>query len=60
MTRVLTPGPPDGLYIHSLDDIEITDDPEADVRPAARRDTRRERREKNAPTRRQPKNEEQP
>lgn len=57
MTRI--PCPPDGLYIASLEDIEVTDDPEIDVRPAARRDIRRERRENTAPTKRQPKSQEQ-
>lgn len=54
MGHAHTPGPPDGLYITRLEDIETDDDPEVDVRPAARRDEARERREKAAPTRRQP------
>lgn len=44
----------DNLYIERLEDIEPIDDPENDTRPAARRDTLRERREKAAPTKRPP------
>lgn len=44
----------DKLYIERLEDIEPIDDPENDTRPAARRDIKRERQEKAAPTKRPP------
>jgi hypothetical protein len=52
--KPLIPGPPDGLYITSLDQIVSDEDPQVNIRPAARRDIEREEREKSAPTRRPP------